>query len=180
MPVTVRPRVASDSRAVRRVARAAWRATYSRLAPAAFIRAVLRGGYGRERLLRGLLDTRRDALVVEDGGSVLGYADVLEEPPGACELMRIYVDPVAQGRGLGRALLREAAGAARRRGVSSLSVAVDRRNRRAQAWYRRQGFRPAGRATFELAGWSRPQVVLALDLAAVAPPAPAPAPLIPR
>src|SRR5438105_3428901 len=174
MAAMVRPRAAGDSRAVRRVARSAWRATYSRLAPAAFIRAVLRGGYGRERLLRGLTDPRRDALVVEEGGLVLGYADVLEEPPRACELMRIYVDPPAQGRGLGRALLLEAARAARRRGASSLSVAVDRRNRRAQAWYRRQGFRPAGRATFDLAGWSRPQVALALDLAAIAPPATAP------
>jgi len=88
---------------------------------------------------------------------------------GALELVRLYVAPEAQGHGTGKTLLAAASAAARRRGVSSLSVAVDRRNRRAQAWYRRQGFVPAGRSTFDFRGWSRPQAVLSLSLS----PAPA-------
>jgi ribosomal protein S18 acetylase RimI-like enzyme len=161
----VRARLASDTRAVRRVARAAWRATYGPIAPPGFIGLVLRRGYARERLVEGLVDRRRDALVAWRDGRVVGYADLYETAPGRCELRRLYVDPPAQAAGVGRALLGAAVDAAARRGASRVDVAVDRANASAVSWYERRGFVRCGASAFEAGGWSRPQVLLALDLA---------------
>ena len=76
--------------------------------------------------------------------------------------MRLYVHPLDQGRGFGRALLAAAVESVARRGVRDLIVAVDARNRRARNWYLGQGFVPAGRSVFELGAWSLPQRVLVL------------------
>ncbi len=112
----------------------------------------------------GLTEVRRDAFVAERDGKIVGYADVLEGAPTRVELARIYVLPAEQGRGVGRALLEAAVAAARRRGAARLEVAVDARNRAGLRWYAGRGFRRTGTAEFALARWSRPQVLLELDL----------------
>lgn len=158
--IHVRPRRASDSRVVRFIARRTWRATYEGFAPAGFIRAVLRRGYARDRLLVSLTDARRDAVVVEKDGAVVGYADLLTDERGRCELMRIYVLPAHQGEGAGRALLDATFSAARTRGVGEMAVGVDPENRAALAWYARQGFVAAGRDSFGIGAYTRPLVLL--------------------
>jgi ribosomal protein S18 acetylase RimI-like enzyme len=161
----VRRRRATDAAGVRRVARAAWRATYEGKVPASFMRAVLRRGYDRRRLLESLADGRRDAFVADEG-TVVGYADLLEEPAGRVELTRIYVRPGRQGRGIGRALLGACVAAARRRRASGLHVGVDPTNDRAIAWYRRRGFLAAGETTLEIGSLSRPLSLFFLPLRA--------------
>ena len=158
--VLARPRLASDTRAVRRVARATWRATYGPIAPPGFIGLVLRRGYARERLVLGLVERKRDAFVAEVDGRVVGYADAFEETPGLVELRRIYVEPTAQGRGVGRALLDAVVTAARARRAARIEAAVDVSNASAVAWYERNGFVRCGQGVFEVGEWSRPQVRL--------------------
>ncbi len=165
MGVLVRERRAADSRGMRLVARRAWRATYAGIAPDGLVKAVLRRGYDRRRLVETLADPQRDAFVAEDSGRVLGYADCLEDPPGRVELLRIYVLPAEQGRGIGRALLAACAEAAARRTVASIEVLVDRKNRRALLWYARQGFARTGTGAFVVGRWRRPQVRMSLPLA---------------
>ena len=155
-PFLVRRRLAGDGRAMRAVARATWRDTYEAVAPAGFIRAVLRGGYDRARLLRGLVDPRRDAFVVEADGRVVGYADLVEDPPGTAELARIYVHPSVQGTGAGSALLDTVLETCRARAVTTLVVYVDAANPRAQDWYRSHGFHDVGRDFFTMGPWTRP------------------------
>ncbi len=161
----VRERLASDSRVVRRIARTTWRATYEPLAPRAFIRAVLRRGYARDRLLASLVDPRRDAYVVESGGRVVGYADLLETAESGVELTRLYVLPSSQGAGLGRALLLRCIDAARSRGARTLVLGVDPGNRRSIAWYERQGFQATGREPFRIDSITRPSLRMSLALA---------------
>lgn len=165
LSLLVRGRLASDGRAVRRVARAAWRATYAGIAPPGFVRAVLRGGYDRERLLRSLIDPARDAFVAVRGGRVVGYADAKARDAHLVELLRIYVDPDAQGGGAGHALLAAVLAAARARGARRVEAGVDPANAPALRWYARQGFSEARRDTFTLGRWRRPTVVLARDIA---------------
>ena len=160
----VRPRRAGDTRAVRRVARRTWRATYEAFAPAAFIAAVLRRGYGRRRLVEGLADPRRDAFVAEREGRLVGYADILVGSEGTADLVRLYVLPEEQGAGAGRALLDACVRAVQERGLDRLDVEVDAENGPALRWYERRGFLAAGDATFGVGRWSRPQRRLALAL----------------
>jgi ribosomal protein S18 acetylase RimI-like enzyme len=161
--VPVRERRAGDGRAVRRVARAAWRATYEGRIPSDFVRAVLRRGYDRRRLVESLADRRRDAFVADDG-EVVGYADLFAPRRGDAELTRLYVRPDRQGRGIGRALLGAAVAAARRRRARAVEVGVDPTNERAIAWYLRQGFREKKGSTLEVGTLSRPIRTFSLAL----------------
>ena len=154
---------------MRSVARAAWRDTYEAIAPAGYIRAILRGGYDRARLLRGLTDPRRDAFVVETEGRVVGYADLIEDPPGSAELARIYVHPGHQGMGAGTALLDAVVEAARARKVTEIVVYVAAGNARAQAWYRAHNFLDTGPDTFTIGPWTRPVVGLRKVLSSTTP-----------
>jgi GNAT superfamily N-acetyltransferase len=80
-----------------------------------------------------LLEER--AHVAEQDGVVVGFFTVTGAPPeGALECL--YVDPVAIGRGAGRALLDAAIDLARREGFRALTIDADPN---AEAFYLRQG-----------------------------------------
>lgn len=67
---------------------------------------------------------RRDLFVAEVGGAPAGVAGVAHEadPP---ELDFLFVDPNWKGSGIGKALLRAALVAARRRGLAELAIVSD-------------------------------------------------------
>lgn len=82
---------------------------------------------------------------VEEGRPV-GMAGGLVEPdpPGTVELVSMWVDPPARGRGVGRALIEAVADWARGRGATRLHLWVTDTNAPAIALYHRAGFAPAG------------------------------------
>jgi GNAT superfamily N-acetyltransferase len=78
-------------------------------------------------------------LVAERGGLAFGMAKV--EPDG--ELAMMFVDPLAMGRGAGRALFEASAGLARRLGARRMAILADPH---AAPFYERMGARPIGHA----------------------------------
>jgi ribosomal-protein-alanine N-acetyltransferase len=81
--------------------------------------------------------------VLEDGG-IRGYFVLRKVPPEA-QLVDIAVRPQDRGRGLGRALLEEAAVAARSWGCAKLTLEVSAANEPALRLYRKAGFEIVGR-----------------------------------
>jgi len=162
--IVVRERRASDTRAVRRIARTTWRATYEGRVPNAFIRAILRRGYDRRRMVENLLDPARHAFVAEADGHLVGYADLREGDPLEHELTRIYVLPTVQHTGCGRALLSRCVDVARARGARRLALDVDPANAPAISWYERRGFRRLGTEPFTVGRITRPALRMALDI----------------
>jgi GNAT superfamily N-acetyltransferase len=81
---------------------------------------------------RGTLMRTMDVWVAAQDGAPLG---LLALAPGRLE--HLYVDPPAQGRGVGSALL----GHAKRLMPGGLTLFTHRRNRRARAFYEARGFR---------------------------------------
>ena len=79
-------------------------------------------------------------LEVRSNGRVDGFAIVGAEL-GASYLQRVAVDPDAQGRGLGRSLVREAQRWAGGHGAHSMLLNTQPENHRAAALYRAEGFR---------------------------------------
>jgi ribosomal protein S18 acetylase RimI-like enzyme len=126
--------------------------------PAGFIAAILRRGYDRERLLRSLVDRRRDTFVAVADAGVVGYADLRAHSRDLVELTRIYVAPAWKGRGAGRLLFDAALAAARARGASRIEARVDVANEAALSWYLARGFRETGREEFTVGPWVRPVV----------------------
>ncbi len=97
-----------------------------------------------------------DTLLLRDAeGRVVAFAQVrsgkiTEGVPaeGSIELWRFYVDKSWHGRGIAHALMDAAKARGRRRGASTMWLGVWERNARAQAFYRKHGFKKVGSHVF--------------------------------
>jgi ribosomal protein S18 acetylase RimI-like enzyme len=106
--------------------------------------------------LAEIQDPQLDTLLAENGaGSLAGFAQVYAGPVPDCvsgekpvELKRFYIDKPWQGRGLARDLMTAVERAAQARGARELWLGVWERNERAQAFYRKCGFRTVGKKIF--------------------------------
>jgi diamine N-acetyltransferase len=103
-----------------------------------------------------ILDPELDTLLASTArGLLAGYAQLHagRAPAGIAaiapaELKRFYVDKPWQGQGLARQLMEAVVRQARERRARELWLGVWERNERAQAFYRKQGFRPVGTQIF--------------------------------
>jgi ribosomal protein S18 acetylase RimI-like enzyme len=112
-----------------------------------------------------------DVLVAEVDGRIVGYVELrspthLESNGHVQQIRGIAVDPPAQRRGIGRALLDGAITEARRRGARRLTLRVLAPNAAARAAYEASGFEVEGvlRGEFLLDGRYVDDVLMALDL----------------
>ena len=80
------------------------------------------------------------------------------------ELSQIYVSADQQGHGVGRALMQGCIDAARESGCETMWLGVWERNSKAQAFYRRWGFRKVGTQSFLLGADVQTDWVMELDL----------------
>ena len=126
-----------------------WRAAYKGIVP----KAVLDGMEVESRRLTWLERIadlgQRTLLVAELDGRVEGYAlsgpsRDLDLPELAGEVYAIYVDPHAQRRGLGRALLTAASDELRAAGFEPLVLWVLTANAQGRGFYQACGWRPDG------------------------------------
>ena len=79
-------------------------------------------------------------------------------------LQRIYVLPDEHGRGAAQGLLAASLRSARARGFQAAWLGTNRHNRRARAFYRRQGFSEMGTREFTLGPEIHCDVVLGRQL----------------
>ena len=90
---------------------------------------------------------------------LLGYAEVLLAPLPApsggisgAELVRLYVQPAAQRRGVGRALLTHAEQAALSASLATVWLTAWEGNDNARAFYLRLGYADVGATTYTFQG----------------------------
>lgn len=132
----IRDAAPADAAAIRRIALAAWPATYRGLLDDAFIERVLEESYSIDAL-REAIEGEGEFLVAEDDGELRGYLQYGEGEHGP-ELFRLYVDPEHVAGGLGTALL-EALNE-RLPADASYVALVHSRNDGAIRFYERHGF----------------------------------------
>jgi N-acetylglutamate synthase-like GNAT family acetyltransferase len=95
--------------------------------------------------------TSGQVFVVEDGGSVRGFAAVLPRDDGDAELDALFVEPGLWKRGYGRALVEHGAGMARAQGARALHVIA---NPHAERFYLACGFERFGEVATQFGvGW---------------------------
>ena len=141
MTANIRPALASDAQAIGDLARQF--ATYLRDLgdPTEFrmtAEAYLRDGFGAAPAFSGL--------VAEAGGTAIGYLLYhlgydTDAAARNLHIVDLYVDPSARRRGVGKALMTEAASIAREVGAAEMVWSVYRTNDRAEAFYERLGAR---------------------------------------
>ncbi len=115
----------------------------------------LDSAFSAQKQLAEIRDPDIETLILLDDGSWAGFAQLRAgkrsagvPEQGSIELWRFYVDKAWHGQGVAANLMESAKHHARRRGATSLWLGVWERNARAQAFYRKHGFRKVGNQVF--------------------------------
>lgn len=142
----IRAATPADADAIAKVQVRAWTRAYADLLPpdAAGPDAVEARERWRANLEVGRA-TRRTTLVYELEGRIAGYTSVGparddDARPDVGELMAVYVDPVAQGAGVGRALMDAGEARLREEGRAEAVLWVFAENGLARDFYARRGW----------------------------------------
>ena len=142
MSFVVFPAGPSDAEELARVHVTSWRETYRGLLADAFLARMSEPGFTR-RFRRALTQPGDGVtLAAADRYSLVGYAQggsSRRESPGEAEIHTLYILRHAQGHGVGRRLLTDAARALAAHGATSLVITVLAANERARGFYERLG-----------------------------------------
>ena len=134
----VRSAAARDLSAVSALLTRTWHDTYDRLYGSAKVGEITSSWHSVEALGRQLEAPQSEFLVADDGAEIVGMAFARMVDASTAHLFQLYVDPIAQGTGLGRALLDELMGCFPDARRMELEVAAG--NARAIGFYGHQGF----------------------------------------
>lgn len=170
--IIIRPCTAGDAGRLSVVAAATFIETYAGIVEGADIVFHCQTTHAPESYDRLLADpAKRLFLAVMDPGDapvgflLMGEPDLpVETGPDDMELTRIYALHRFHGQGLGQRLMQTAINTARAAGKRRLLLAVYSRNARANAFYRKTGFRQVGERLFHVGDNDYQDWVLALDL----------------
>jgi ribosomal protein S18 acetylase RimI-like enzyme len=115
--------------------------------------------YAEHAFSQRFSESWRKFSIATNGEGVVGFAEVIcsscRSPVtnvAGAELVRLYVQPRAQGSGIGRSLLQEAERLARLSSLPSLWLTVWEGNSGALAFYRRMGYADVGATTYSFEG----------------------------
>jgi GNAT superfamily N-acetyltransferase len=130
----IRAATEADARAIAEIEARAWRWAYSDfIAP-----QDMRDPAAREAVWRDLIVTG-EVRVFDQDGTIAGYAAIDGD-----QLAALYVDPAAQGAGVGSALLADALERLRRAGHARAWLYVYAANAHGRAFYERRGWAAVG------------------------------------
>lgn len=146
--LVVRAATPDDAEAIVAVGTRAARQAYAGIVTPDYLERVVSHFYGLDRIRREIApyDAWFGYRVAQEDAWVMGLAGTGRVPDSTtrCELFALYVDPVHQRRGVGRALLDDAIAQTRAAGGEWLQVAVMPGNVRALRFYEACGFTAAG------------------------------------
>lgn len=103
----------------------------------------------RELLEGQFSDPNRKMFGYFEAGSLLGYCSILLLEDKKCELNNLAVLPNSRHKGIGRALMAHAQGAARELGCEKLILSLVEENQLLRGWYEEQGFLHTGTKKFD-------------------------------
>src|SRR4051812_4306859 len=128
--------------------------------------------YSVEAFSRRLAEAGRLFILAEAGEALVGFVELLETSRPAldgniegAEIVRLYVQPQAQGRGIGTTLDAAAERAAACSGARWMWLTAWEANARALAFYARQGYADVGSAAYTFEGRAYTNRVLARSVA---------------
>ncbi len=144
MGPTIRRATLEDAGAIGALQVRTWRRNYADIVDAQILEAIEPESRAA-RWATTLSAQDSTTLVAEVAGAVCGFASVgtsreEQAPADEGEILALYVDPPAQGAGVGTALLAAAEQALRERGHTSAVLRVMTENGLAQRFYARRGW----------------------------------------
>ena len=149
----IRRATTADVPAIRALAHAIWHAHYPGIITVAQIDYMLARSYSPEVLSAEIAGDRVEYYLLDADGAAAGYASIgPTDQPGEFKLHKIYLRPAWHGRGLGSRLLAHVESVARGHGAHTLILTVNKKNEKALAAYRRNGFAVRCAAVFDIGG----------------------------
>jgi diamine N-acetyltransferase len=159
LPLLLRPAAPEDAVTIAALAMQVFLDTYATEGIRPDLAREAFAEYSAEAFAVRLGEPARGFLLAELGAGLLGFAelrlDPLSAPAGAvvgAELVRLYVQPACQGRGIGKALLRAAEQSAAARGLEALWLSAWEGNHRASGFYAGNGYADIGATTYTFQG----------------------------
>jgi ribosomal protein S18 acetylase RimI-like enzyme len=153
--VIIRRASVEDAALLAELGARAFSEAFSAQTPEADLAAYLAGAFTVEQLALELADPRSTFLIALIGGGPAGYAKLHTGPALECipdrpaiELVRCYSLKAWWGRGVGAALVETCLRIARQGGYATIWLSSWKINDRANAFYRKWGFREVGEKTF--------------------------------
>lgn len=156
----IRPALPADAQELALLGERLWRDTYTGLIPDSNLELHLTKTFGLEQQEAELKNPSNTMLVLEESGSLQGYA--LLHPHGpevanpACafarplEVVRFYVDKSLHGTGAAQLLMGAVLAHAAAEGHDGVWLQVWEQNPRAIRFYAKVGFQDAGDATYRI------------------------------
>lgn len=141
MDYTIRPATLADGPGIADVACYTWNVTYAQSISAQNRKQILDQAYTHQALREVIEQARGWFYVATQSEAVVGFVQFLRRFDAQGELVRIYVHPDHQRRGIGRAFLATGLAAMAAKGVDRCYVSVEVSNEGARAFYERSGFR---------------------------------------
>src|SRR5262245_2980847 len=146
-----RPAREADVSALIEVARRSWLSAYAETAPAEFVREWL----ARDLARAGYARFWPDMTVAEADGVLLGLVQPMKD-----EINGLWVDPAAQGRGVGTALLLHGEAQIAAAGYHRVWLSCSGFNVKGQRFYAARGYREVRRETKERAHQIREEMLI--------------------
>ena len=154
--IAIRRAMLDDAEAIAEFGARTFHQTFAKDNTAEDMRLHLASAWAPELQRAEILDAIFDTLLAcGQDGRLAGFAQLRtgHAPPGVAtkrplELLRFYVDLPWQGRGIASVLMQAVQDQARARGARELWLGVWERNERAQAFYRKHGFRKVSTQVF--------------------------------
>ncbi len=139
----------NDVNAIEFLAQRIWPVTYGEILSPEQLKYMLELFYNPDALSRQVKEDKHQFIIIERGEEAIGFASWGPFLPGIAKLHKLYVLPVGQGKGLGRAMLDFIYSILREEGVSKLRLNVNRHNQ-AQRFYEKLSFRIIGREDIDI------------------------------
>jgi GNAT superfamily N-acetyltransferase len=136
----IRRATPGDAAAIAAAQARAWRRAYADIVTPEDMPSA---AFFEQRVRERLAESERDVWVWDQDGRVAGFVAVgaSREAAGEGELHALYVDPPAQGAGVGSALLARAEELLRASGFGRATLRVFEANGQGRAFYERHGWR---------------------------------------
>lgn len=159
----IRPLAESEVEALGRLAHEIWHAHYPAIISREQINFMLNERYSPAAIRAGMAGQCWRAAWLD--GAMAGFAHGHAEEAGSWKLDKLYVHPLHQRQGIGRALVQAVAAEARAAGACRLLLRVNRHNATALAAYARYGFRVYGEHVLDIGnGFVMDDYLLEMDL----------------
>jgi GNAT superfamily N-acetyltransferase len=153
----IRPALVPEAAALAELAGRLFRSTYADQVPLRDMEAYIASAFTPGVQAGEIAAPDGTVLVAAEAGGFRAYAQLRTAPPplagadpGALEIARFYLDPALHGTGFASSLLAACLAWGRGRGQRNAWLQVWEENRRAIAFYAREGFADAGQTSFQV------------------------------